>query len=82
MMSFGIGAILFYYLLLKADVFPKWLALWGIFTVPLIMILTPLMAFGVEAPFWLLVPYVPFEFVAGIYILIKYRKKKTILLRE
>jgi len=77
MIPFGVGAILFYTLLLKAEIFPKWLALWGIFAVPFIMVFAPLMAFGVDVPFALLVPYVPFEFVAGIYIMIKYRNKKT-----
>jgi hypothetical protein len=77
MIPFGVGAILFYYLLLKAEIFPKWLALWGIFAVPLILVFVPLMAFGIDIPFAFLVPYVPFEFVAGIYILIKYRNKKT-----
>ncbi|MCK5811666.1 MAG: DUF4386 family protein [Clostridiales bacterium] len=76
MIPFGLGAILFYYLLMKAEVFPKWLALWGLITVPFILISVPLMAFGIELPFALLIPYVPFEFVAGITILIKYRKKK------
>jgi hypothetical protein len=77
MIPFGVGAILFYYLLLKAEIFPKWLALWGIFAVPLILVCIPLMAFGIDVPFAFLVPYVPFEFVAGIYILIKNRNKKT-----
>jgi hypothetical protein len=79
MIPFGIGAILFYYLLLKAEVLPKWLALWGLFAVPLILVCVPLMAFGIDIPFALLIPYVPFEFVAGIYILIKYRNKKPSL---
>ena len=77
MIPFGIGAILFYYLLLKAEIVPKWLALWGIISVPLIMVFVPLGTFGIEVPFALLVPYVPFEFFAGIYILIKYRNKKV-----
>lgn len=77
MIPFGIGAVLFYYLLMKAEVFPKWLALWGIATVPLILVCVPLMTFGIETPFLLLVPYVPFEFFAGIYILIKYRIKRV-----
>lgn len=76
MIPFGIGAILFYYLLMKAKILPKWLALWGLITVPLILVCVPLMTFGIEAPFVLLVPYVPFEFFAGIYILIKYSKKR------
>lgn len=76
MIPFGIGAMLFYYLLLKAGIFPKWLALWGIFAVSFILICIPLMAFGINGPFVLLVPYVPFEFVAGIYILVNTKMKK------
>ncbi len=76
MIPFGIGAILFYYLLLKAEILPKWLALWGIITVPLILVGVPLMVFGVAIPFGMLVPYVPFEFFAGIYLLIKSSPKK------
>ncbi|MEX1376679.1 MAG: DUF4386 domain-containing protein [Eubacteriales bacterium] len=76
MIPFGIGAVLFYYLLMKAQVLPKWLALWGIIAAPLILIGVPLMAFGVDIPFAVLVPYVPFEFFAGIFILVKYLRKK------
>lgn len=75
MIPFGLGAILFYYLLMKAKIIPKWLALWGLVTAPLILVGIPLMAFGVKVPILLLAPYVPFEFFTGIYILIKYRKK-------
>jgi hypothetical protein len=72
---FGLGAILFYYLLMKAKTIPKWLALWGLVTVPFVLVGVPLMAFGVTVPFALFIPYVPFEFFTGIYILIRYRKK-------
>lgn len=75
MVPFGLGAILLYYLLMKAEIVPKWLALWGLVTAPFILVGIPLMAFGVEVPIWLLAPYVPFEFFTGIYILIRYRKK-------
>jgi len=77
MIPFGIGAILFYYLLMKAKVFPKWLAIWGLVTVPLILIFVPLQAFGIEAPFALLVPYVPFEFFAGVFIIVKSFARKV-----
>jgi len=77
MIPFGVGAILFYYLLMKAKVLPKWLALWGLITVPLILVCVPLQTFGVAIPFALFVPYVPFEFFTGVYILIKYRNKKN-----
>ena len=78
MIPFGIGAVLFYYLLMKAQVLPKWLALWGICAAPLILVGVPLMAFGVDVPFAVLVPYVPFEFFAGIFVLVKYLRKKEV----
>ena len=77
MIPFGVGAILFYYLLLKAEVIPKWLALYGLVTVPFILISVPLMAFGIPAPFILLVPYVPFEFFTGIYVLVANSKNSN-----
>ena len=75
MIPFGLGAIPFYYLLMKAGTIPKWLALWGLVTAPFVLVGIPLTAFGVTVPFALFVPYVPFEFFTGIYILIKYRNK-------
>jgi hypothetical protein len=71
MMPFRLGAILFYYLIMKAGVIPKWLGLWGLITVPFILVGWSLKAFGVSVPFALYVPYVPWEWVAGIYILMK-----------
>ena len=71
MMPFSLGAILFYYLIMKANVIPKWLGLWGLATVPFILVGWPLEAFGVSVPFALYMPYVPWEWVAGVYILIK-----------
>ena len=78
MIPFGIGAIMFYYLLLKAEILPKLLALWGLLTVPFILISVPLMSFGVNAPFFLLVPYVPFEFFTGLYVLVMNKKSHLI----
>ena len=75
MIPFGVGALLFYYLLLKANVIPKWLALWGIITVPFILISVPLMSFGIAVPVFMLIPYVPFEFFTGIYVLVTLKKK-------
>ncbi len=55
-LPFGIGgAILFYTLLLKAQVMPKWLILWGgLITVPVVLIGVMLMMYGVPVPFILL----------------------------
>jgi hypothetical protein len=78
MMPFGFGAILFYYLIMKAGVIPKWLGIWGLITVPFILVGWSLAAFGVSVPFVLYIPYVPWEWVAGIYILIKSLKTKIV----
>lgn len=68
---FSIGAILFYYLLYKSRAVPRILSLWGLITVPLVLIGTLLSVFGYEVPFFVYFLYVPFEFVIGIWILAK-----------
>lgn len=68
---FGLGAILFYYFIYRSTVLPSWLALWGLITVPIILIGVTLGNFGVEVPFALYLPYVPFEFFTGIWILLR-----------
>jgi hypothetical protein len=75
MLPFGIGAVIFYYQLGKAKIIPKWLMLWGLVTAPIILIYFTLSTFGIALPFIICIPYVPFEFFTGIFILIKYRKK-------
>jgi hypothetical protein len=74
MLPFGIGAIFFYYLLMKAKIIPKWLALWGLVTAPCIMVYFTLGTMGIALPFAICIPYVPFEFLTGVFIMIKYRK--------
>jgi hypothetical protein len=78
MMPFGVGAILFYFLIMKAGVIPKWLGLWGLITAPCVLAGWSLQAFGVSVPFMLYVPYVPWEWVAGIFILVKGLTVKSI----
>jgi hypothetical protein len=70
---FSIGAILFYYLFYKSRAVPRILSLWGLITVPLVLIGTLLKVLGYELPFliYLSILYVPFEFVIGIWILAK-----------
>lgn len=74
MIPFGIGAFLFYYLLVKGNILPKWLGLYGMITVVLVPVFIPLMAIGVSIPFVVVVPYVPFEFVAGVYVILRSNK--------
>lgn len=68
---FGVGAVLFYFLLFKCKAIPSWLSLWGLITVIPVLIGTLLKTYGVEVPFIVMLPYAPFEFFAGGYILIK-----------
>lgn len=82
MIPFGLGAIPFYYLLMKAGTIPKWLAIWGLVTATLILIGIPLTTFGVTVPFALFVPYIPFEFFTGIYILVRHTAQKQLFPKE
>jgi len=68
---FGIAAFIFYYLLYKSNVIPRWMSLWGIINVSVVLIGVVLMMYNVNVPFILLVPYVPFEFGVGIFIFVK-----------
>lgn len=77
---FGFGAVIFYYLLYKSNILPKWLSLWGLITVPLVLVGAIWLTFGAAISpvvLALAVPYVPFEFFAGIYILIRGHKLQT-----
>lgn len=71
MIAFGLGAVLFYYLLYKSRVIPTWLSLWGLVTVVVVLIVSTLRTFGVHLPFQLMLPYAPWEFVTGIYIIVR-----------
>jgi hypothetical protein len=71
MVAFGLGAILFYWLLYKSRVIPRVLSLWGLATVAITLVASMFTIFGYEVPFAVYLPYVPFEFVVGIWILVK-----------
>jgi hypothetical protein len=67
----GIGAILFYYMLFKSKAVPSWLALWGLITMIPVLAGTLLKAYGVDVPFAVMLPYAPFEFFMGLFILVR-----------
>jgi hypothetical protein len=71
MIPFGIGAFLFYTLLVKSHALPTWISIWGLISMFLVLFGIPLMTYGVNIPFAIVFPYVPFEFVIGGYILFK-----------
>lgn len=75
---FGVGAVLFYYLLLKIKAIPSWLSLWGLIAVIPVLIGTLLKIYGIEVPLIVMLPYAPFEFFAGGYILLKGLSNKAL----
>jgi hypothetical protein len=71
MLAFCLGALLFYYLLDKLRIVPRVLSLWGFITVFPMLIGTVSQIFGYSIPFIFYLPYVPFEFIIGVWILVK-----------
>lgn len=78
MLPCGIGAILFYYLLFKSKTLPSWLPIWGLVTMIPVLIGTLLRTYGVEVPIVVMLPYVPFEFFTGAFILIRGLSNNTV----
>lgn len=70
MLVFCVGALLFYTLLYQSKVVPRWLSLYGLITAVPMLVATLLVLMGVEVPFLIYVPYVPFELVTGLWLLI------------
>ncbi|UCG35459.1 MAG: DUF4386 domain-containing protein [Candidatus Omnitrophota bacterium] len=70
LLTFCFGGFLFYYLLFKSKVIPRALSLWGLITIIPILIGVLLAFFGLQVPFYLYLPYLPFEFVVGVWIII------------
>lgn len=71
MLAFCLGAILFYFLLDKARIVPRWMSLWGFFTVFPMLVGTIAQVFGYSISFLFYLPYVPFELVIGLWIVAK-----------
>jgi hypothetical protein len=71
MLVFCLGAILFYSLLYKSRIVPRWMSLWGLITIAPMLVGTVVQIFGAAIPFAFYVPYVPFELVIGLWLVIK-----------
>jgi len=71
MLSFCFGAIIFYYLLVESGIVPLGFSLWGLITVSFLLVWTILAFYNYKVPFFLYLPYVPFEFVIGLWVIIK-----------
>ncbi len=70
MLVFCLGDLLFYFLLVRSGLVPRWLALWGLIATVPMLIGTVAQVFGTTIPFYFYLPYVPLELVVGIWILI------------
>lgn len=71
MLAFCPGAILFYFLLYRSCLVPRWLSLWGLVTILPLLVGTLAQIFGYTLPFAIYVPYVPFELVIGVWIAVR-----------
>ena len=71
MLAFCLGGILFYSLLYKSRVVPVALSLWGLIAILPMLIGTVSQIYGYTIPFFFYLPYVPFELVIAIWILVK-----------
>ncbi len=71
MLAFCPGGILFYFLLYRSRLVPAALSLWGLVATFPMLVGTLAQIFGYTIPFAFYVPYVPFELVIGIWILVK-----------
>lgn len=78
MLPFGIGAILLYYLLVKSKALPTWLSIYGLVTAIPVMIGSVLSAYGIEVPLVVYLPYIPFEFFIGFFILFRGLSEKSL----
>lgn len=71
MVPFCIGATLFYLLLLRSGIVPRWLGWWGFLALIPVSVGTLLGIVGVPVPFAVMLPYAPFELVAGVWLCIR-----------
>jgi hypothetical protein len=71
MLVFCLGGILFYSLLVKSQIVPVALSLWGLITTLPMLIGTLAQIFGRSIPIIFYVPYVPFELAIAVWILVK-----------
>jgi hypothetical protein len=72
MLAFSVGAPLLYFLLHRAHLVPRWMSMWGLVAaICPCLVATVASLFGYHFPFWFYLPYIPFEFVIGLWIVVK-----------
>ncbi|MBN2048277.1 MAG: DUF4386 domain-containing protein [Anaerolineaceae bacterium] len=71
MMVFSVGGILFYYLLDRSHLVPRWMSLWGLISIIPYLPGTIATVLDVNYPYFLMIPYIPFELMIGLWISVK-----------
>ena len=73
MLLFAVGAVLWYWLLLRSGVVPRWLAVWGLASVTLVLVATLMLVWdrSLQPSVALYAAYVPFELVIGLWLLFR-----------
>jgi len=83
LVAFGVGAVGFYYLLTRAKPIPSWLAWWGLLAVIPIPVCAVVLLLGQQPPPAVMLPYLPWEWFTGLYVLIKgLRPSPRVITRE
>ena len=77
-LAFCMGGTIFYALLFRTRAVARPLALWGLVSAQGILASVLLGLFGMPAPVLILVPYIPFELVIAVWILVKGVKKEEV----
>ena len=66
-----LSLILFYYVMYRSGIVPRVLSLWGLIATSSALRGTLVAISGYQVPFVVNLPYAPFEFVIGVWILVK-----------
>ena len=67
---FGLGALMFYYLLYQSKLIPRWLSVWGLIGAPLVLALGLLGMFG-DILVYLALPIAVQEMVLAVWLIVK-----------
>lgn len=80
MLFFCFGAMIWYFLMFRSRIVPRWLSVWGLAAVPLMFVSTLLILWNRDLDPGMLpyLPYVPFELVIGVWLLMRGGSKKAL----
>jgi hypothetical protein len=73
MLFFSVGGVLWYALMHRARLVPRWLSVWAIASVTLVLVASVVSVCGRTAPVVVYLPYVPVELVVGVWLLARGR---------